>query len=369
MPYWITIADHEIGTQTPDSMAAPPHVRPQVSSYGPSHASSPGSAHSPHDTQTRHSYGQPAHQSMFYPSYSISSNSSYSSHGGSSHQQMPSQGSIGVPYPQGHSPFHTQQSMMDSSPRRAFSQSAISGPGPYMTTPQLGSSRPPGSSGGIHSGGSHQNANPGPIPATQPIVMKKNNVDEISFEYSRDRVKVNYTIRGDVETVDPNSLSHEFKENNCVYPRAYHSDEYKGNRLAYESDCNRLAWSLAALNPNIQGRRGLIQRAVDSWRNCHKDPKLRSRRVRRVQKQRHRQHNGKAASVGSSGPSTSGHTDFDPNASGMRGDDMHMPQHVHHHSLQNEPSIHSGVGDPNGKFDLCTAQDPPNFRSSFPVPC
>ncbi|EXJ92711.1 hypothetical protein A1O3_01263 [Capronia epimyces CBS 606.96] len=135
------------------------------------------------------------------------------------------------------------------------------------------------------------NAAPGPIPATTPLVVRQdgNGVQWIAFEYSRDRVKMEYTIRCDVESVDASALSPEFKSENCVYPRAcVPKEQYKGNRLAYETDCNQVGWALAELNTCLRGKRGLIQRAVDSWRNSNQDPRLRSRRVRRQAKMNNR---------------------------------------------------------------------------------
>jgi len=94
-----------------------------------------------------------------------------------------------------------------------------------------------------------------------------------------------YTIRCDVESVLTDALPAEFKQENCVYPRACCAkEEYRGNRLAYETECNQVGWALAELNPSLQGKRGLIQRAVDSWRNSNRDLKMRSRRVRRQAK-------------------------------------------------------------------------------------
>jgi len=137
----------------------------------------------------------------------------------------------------------------------------------------------------------NSNAAPGPIPATTPLVVRQdgNGVQWIAFEYSRDRVKMEYTIRCDVESVDTNNLTQEFKSENCVYPRAcVPKEQYKGNRLGYETDCNQVGWALAELNPCLRGKRGLIQRAVDSWRNSNQDPRLRSRRVRRQAKMNNR---------------------------------------------------------------------------------
>ena len=147
----------------------------------------------------------------------------------------------------------------------------------------------PNSAGGVNS-----NAAPGPIPATTPLVVRQDNngVQWIAFEYSRDRVKMEYTIRCDVESVNVDSLSQDFKQENCVYPRACCAkDQYRGNRLVYETECNTVGWALADLNPCLRGKRGLIQRAVDSWRNSNQDPKLRSRRVRRQAKMNNRTKN------------------------------------------------------------------------------
>ncbi|EWC48139.1 hypothetical protein DRE_02718 [Drechslerella stenobrocha 248] len=145
--------------------------------------------------------------------------------------------------------------------------------------------------GNNHAAGGANSVNPsaapGPIPATTPLVVRQDNngVQWIAFEYSRDRIKMEYTIRCDVESVNVDNLSQEFKQENCVYPRACcPKDQYRGNRLVYETECNTVGWALAELNPPLRGKRGLIQRAVDSWRNSNQDPRLRSRRVRRMAK-------------------------------------------------------------------------------------
>ncbi|KAL4952247.1 hypothetical protein BDW69DRAFT_195807 [Aspergillus filifer] len=166
------------------------------------------------------------------------------------------------------------------------------------TPPQRALLNPPHSAAAAPlppSGANHQSANlgaassaaPGPIPATTPLVVRQdsNGVQWIAFEYSRDRVKMEYTIRCDVESVNVDTLTQEFKTENCVYPRACcNKDQYRGNRLVYETECNAVGWALADLNPALRGKRGLIQRAVDSWRNSNQDPRLRSRRVRRMAK-------------------------------------------------------------------------------------
>ncbi|KAL8822515.1 MAG: hypothetical protein Q9191_006749 [Dirinaria sp. TL-2023a] len=166
---------------------------------------------------------------------------------------------------------------------------------------------PPTNGNTPHSAG--PNAAPGPIPATTPLVVRQDNngVQWIAFEYSRDRVKMEYTIRCDVENVDHNQLSSEFKTDNCVYPRACcNKENYRGNRLQYETECNTVGWALAELNPCLRGKRGLIQRAVDSWRNSNQDPRLRSRRVRRMAKMTNRKQAPVPAPNHMAGPGGSG---------------------------------------------------------------
>lgn len=128
---------------------------------------------------------------------------------------------------------------------------------------------------------------PGPIPASTPTLVKRDEygVEWISFEYSKDRVKSAYCIRCDIEKVDISQLGDEFKSDNCIYPRAtVPPEQYTGNRQKYETECNCIGWCLSYLNPSLRGQRGLIQRAVDSWRNTNADPSFRSRRVRRLSK-------------------------------------------------------------------------------------
>ncbi|CAK7271533.1 hypothetical protein SEPCBS119000_004655 [Sporothrix epigloea] len=185
------------------------------------------------------------------------------------------------------------------------------------------------------------NAAPGPIPATTPLVVRQdqNGVQWIAFEYSRDRVKMEYTIRCDVESVSADDLSEEFKQDNCVYPRACcPREQYRGNRLQYESECNTVGWSLAQLNPALRGKRGLIQRAVDSWRNSNQDSRLRSRRVRRMAKLGSRK---AAASTPGSLPSGAGQQSPAhlagaapiSNAGTPMGKSMHgIPQQPHQHT-------------------------------------
>jgi hypothetical protein len=201
-------------------------------------------------------------------------------------------------------------------------------------------------------------AAPGPIPATTPLVVRQdgNGVQWIAFEYSRDRVKSEYTIRCDVESVNVDSLSAEFKNENCVYPRACCGKEnYKGNRLNYETECNAVGWALAELNTCLRGKRGLIQRAVDSWRNSNQDPRLRSRRVRRQAKVQHRNKTAQQQAQ-LAGPSPTGVAGVSTglNTAGIRAPasamgSMGAPQLQHHHHARPEMSG-SGQQDSSGMF-------------------
>ncbi|ORY91158.1 hypothetical protein BCR43DRAFT_527779 [Syncephalastrum racemosum] len=118
----------------------------------------------------------------------------------------------------------------------------------------------------------------------EPMVEIRDGVEWVSFLYSHNRVLKRYTIRTDIQNVHLDRLEDQFKLDNCVYPRANLPKEtYRGNRWNYETECNRLGWKLAWLNASeIAGKRGLIQRAVDSYRN--RLPSMRSRRVARQAK-------------------------------------------------------------------------------------
>ncbi|CAO3696154.1 unnamed protein product [Rhizopus stolonifer] len=112
----------------------------------------------------------------------------------------------------------------------------------------------------------------------------KEGIEWVSFVYSQHRTLHNYCIRTDLDQIDIDTLDEKFKKENCVYPRANLSREvYQGNRWNYETECNILGWKLAHLNSKqLAGKRGLIQRAVDSYRNRY--PNMRSRRVARQEK-------------------------------------------------------------------------------------
>ncbi|KAI9245432.1 hypothetical protein BY458DRAFT_537037 [Sporodiniella umbellata] len=118
----------------------------------------------------------------------------------------------------------------------------------------------------------------------EPATEIREGVEWVSFVYSHHRTLRKYCIRTDLEKVETDSLDEKFKKENCVYPRANLAREaYHGNRWNYETECNVLGWKLAYLNQEeLAGKRGLIQRAVDSYRNRY--PSMRSRRVARQEK-------------------------------------------------------------------------------------
>ncbi|KAJ1335894.1 hypothetical protein MN608_02638 [Microdochium nivale] len=370
---------------TSDMMAAAQIPRPYPPmSYHTPQSNSPASVASPsgHD-QHRSIYGQPPsqmhQQSMYYgqqPQYpSIpqqTAPSPYQNHG-QQHQSMTSQPGMMMSHSQHqmsqHPSQHSQhgqhgQQGMTGSPRHAKMEPQMppqlhrppSGPlgapqqnqnGGQLNTP-TGASTP---------GGINNNAAPGPIPATTPLVVRQDNngVQWIAFEYSRDRVKMEYTIRCDVESVLTDDLPADFKTENCVYPRACClKEQYRGNRLQYETECNTVGWALAQLNPSLRGKRGLIQRAVDSWRNSNQDPRLRSRRVRRMAKMNTRKvqspHPHMAAPngpgglppQGSMGPG--GAPPMGKPGMGHMGPGMHHQQH-HHDSAGQSGGDEADAGD------------------------
>jgi len=168
-----------------------------------------------------------------------------------------------------------------------------------------------------------------------------------------------YTIRCDVESVNTDSLETEFRTDNCVYPRACcNKDNYKGNRLQYENECNTVGWALAELNPCLRGKRGLIQRAVDSWRNSNQDPRLRSRRVRRMAKINTRKnvatsnppssHMAGPRDVGAPPPSTNPMASSEPQRPPPN-ISMAGPTQLHHHHAHPDGS-QPGADDVSGMF-------------------
>lgn len=283
-------------------MASTQMQRPYPPIYHTPQSSSPASVGSQtHDQHARNIYTQSpqmASQIYGYPPYSPMNPvqpSPYAPHASPQQHPLTTQTML-VPHQPGppQLPPQTQTSgAMTTSPTTTAQQPAVSQRA-SLNPPQATSAAASATSN-VHptpAVGASSTAAPGPIPATTPLVVRQDNngVQWIAFEYSRDRVKMEYTIRCDVESVNVDNLSQEFKTENCVYPRACCSkDQYRGNRLVYETECNAVGWALAELNPALRGKRGLIQRAVDSWRNSNQDPRLRSRRVRRMAKINRRQ--------------------------------------------------------------------------------
>lgn len=279
-------------------MATTHPLRTQFPSYPTPSSNSPASISSPQDHHRGASY-RPTYGNSYYPHYQLPSTSQYlPSSASSTPTYTSSQAQVSPQYQSSHvlpSPStYSQSGFLDQSPRDRSFHAPLQLSSQYMGPPLSTGTKPTSNTGGISSGGrSHQGAAPGPIPATQPVVTQKGPDGQkmIKFEYSRDRVKVVYDISCNTESVDTSKLPAEFKETNAVYPKARSKDVYKGNRWEYEARCNELGWALAELNPPIRGKRGVIQRAVDSLRNCSQDPQQRSRRVRRLQKITKRQQN------------------------------------------------------------------------------
>jgi hypothetical protein len=351
--------------------------------YHTPQSNSPASVASPSGHDQNRMYGAPTSQlqqnsQMYYagpqqqypPMPTQNAPSPYAQHPQHQPQHQPSmtsQPNLLMSHPSAqhqmqHQPQHPQQGMTGS-PRPKMephvpqiqrpAQQPLGPPQHPTNGPNLQQNNVPGGTG------VNPNAAPGPIPATTPLVVRQDNngVQWIAFEYSRDRVKMEYTIRCDVESVNVETLSPEFKTENCVYPRACCSkDQYRGNRLVYETECNTVGWALAELNPCLRGKRGLIQRAVDSWRNSNQDPRLRSRRVRRMAKINNRKavqnasHNPHMAGpsgpagmppTGNMGPQGGAGSMGKPSLGGMG------PQLHHHH---NHPDGSTGGGDEVGMF-------------------
>ncbi|PJF20176.1 hypothetical protein PSACC_00025 [Paramicrosporidium saccamoebae] len=122
------------------------------------------------------------------------------------------------------------------------------------------------------------------LPASTPQVEYRDTIEWLIFTYSTKGHIQEYHIRADIDTIGHDEIPDDFKAENCVYPRALVPREaYIGNRWEYETAVNEIAWKLCWRNPGVLGnKRGLIQRAVDSYRN--RTPENRSRRVMRQEK-------------------------------------------------------------------------------------
>lgn len=125
------------------------------------------------------------------------------------------------------------------------------------------------------------------LPASTPQVEFRDGLEWLIFTYSTKGHIQEYHIRADIDDIAPDEIPDDFKAENCVYPRALVPKEaYIGNRWEYETAVNEIAWKLCWRNPGVLGsKRGLIQRAVDSYRN--RTPENRSRRVMRQEKIHH----------------------------------------------------------------------------------
>lgn len=132
------------------------------------------------------------------------------------------------------------------------------------------------------------------LPASKPNIRTIDGEERLCFKYNtrisdsalgqmpRSELDENeFCVRFDLDSIDLSKLSDTFKQDNCIYPRAnVPHDLYCGNRWEYETECNKLAWQFVALNPVLlYGKKGLIQRAVDSYRNINKN--FRGRKVSR----------------------------------------------------------------------------------------
>jgi hypothetical protein len=125
------------------------------------------------------------------------------------------------------------------------------------------------------------------LPASAPQVEVRDGLEYLLFTYSTKGHVQEYCIRIDVDQINLDDIPDDFKSENCVYPRALVPREaYVGNRYEYETIVNEVAWKLTWMNPTIlSGKRGLVQRAVDSYRN--RTSESRSRRVLRQEKLSH----------------------------------------------------------------------------------
>ncbi|KAJ5958469.1 uncharacterized protein N7479_005619 [Penicillium vulpinum] len=399
-PYTTTPASsHYPSSGPPDLMASTAQMqRPYPSIYHTPQSSSPASvASQPHEQHGRNMYSQSPQmppQMFAYPPYSpmnpVQPSPYGAHHSPQQHHPLTSQPLMMPPQkapsqvPPHQSP-HIPTSGMSSSPIMKLDSSQ------HPTTPQQTMLNPPLTATNSHAmsasnphasppmGGTTSSAAPGPIPATTPLVVRQdsNGVQWIAFEYSRDRVKMEYTIRCDVESVIVDTLTQEFKTENCVYPRACCSkDQYRGNRLVYETECNAVGWALAELNPALRGKRGLIQRAVDSWRNSNQDPRLRSRRVRRMAKINRRQsvpaqsaHMAQQGPVGPSGPPGPGMSAMPapvprPSLGPMS---MGPPQMHHHHQPDGSPNEEVSGTDYSGHRSMDTRLPQPSIPDLRPA--
>jgi hypothetical protein len=162
--------------------------------------------------------------------------------------------------------------------RRLYDENLSSGSGNIMPMSQQDLQLPTISIG--RNGGSHTSN----LPASAPLLEIRDGIEYLIFTYSTKGQLQEFSIKTDVDYIQLEDIPDDFKSENCVYPRAFClREQYIGNRWEYETACNELAWKLTWGNSEIlAGKRGLIQRAVDSYRNRLTD--MRSRRVIRQEK-------------------------------------------------------------------------------------
>lgn len=128
------------------------------------------------------------------------------------------------------------------------------------------------------------------LPASQPYIRIVDGEERLCFKYNtkisetalnampRAELEDNeFCVRFDLDSVDISKISEKFKADNVIYPRANVPKElYTGNRWVYETECNKLAWQFVTLNHVLlYGKKGLIQRAVDSYRKFNKQSRNR----------------------------------------------------------------------------------------------
>lgn len=130
----------------------------------------------------------------------------------------------------------------------------------------------------------HANSTLGNLPGTRQT--DHYGIPWLVFEYPENRARKLYRVQCDIENIDVDEFSEEYKQRNCVYPKALVPPEkYSGHRQEYEMNCNEIGWKLVLHNPQLAGHRGLTQRAVDTYRNTM-DVSTQSRRARRMAKQK-----------------------------------------------------------------------------------
>ncbi|KCZ75834.1 hypothetical protein H311_03179, partial [Anncaliia algerae PRA109] len=128
------------------------------------------------------------------------------------------------------------------------------------------------------------------LPASQPYIRVVDGEERLCFKYNtkvsesaknampkNELEDYEFCVRFDLDSVDISKLSEKFKSDNVIYPRAnIPKEQYTGNRWQYETECNKLAWQFVSLNHVIlYGKKGLIQRAVDSYRKYNKQSRNR----------------------------------------------------------------------------------------------